>query len=167
MAGTRYTHVSLLADDLEESVSFYKDVLKLEEIPTPNWDLPVQWLGVGDLQLHLVETEGTRSDFNHFAVHVDDLEDVYTRVCEHETASVEVLEQYLDESGADEDAPPVYYLPHGTVQLYVKDPGGNMVEVNYPDVEELDPAVVPNTVERDDLQPPAPGEEAADVYMSN
>ncbi len=32
----------------------------------------------------------------------------------------------------------VYELPDGAVQLYLRDPAGNMVEVNYPDAADLD-----------------------------
>jgi len=163
MVRSSYTHVSITAADLDESVEFYEDVFGLEQIPTPNWNLPVQWLAVDGLQLHLVETEANVPEFHHFALHVDDLEHVYTSVVEHPTAAVEELDQYVDRTGSGE-APPVYYLPNGTVQLYVRDPNGTMIEVDYPDVEDLDPAVVTNTVERDDLQPPEPGEEAGDIY---
>ena len=36
----------------------------------------------------------------------------------------------------------VYELPEGAVQLYLCDPAGNMVEVNWPDVSTLDREVV-------------------------
>jgi hypothetical protein len=32
----------------------------------------------------------------------------------------------------------VYELPDGATQLYIRDPAGNMVELNYPDVNDLD-----------------------------
>ena len=36
----------------------------------------------------------------------------------------------------------VYQLPDGAVQLYVRDPAGNLVEINWPDVTTLDRSVV-------------------------
>jgi YD repeat-containing protein len=36
----------------------------------------------------------------------------------------------------------VYELPDGTVQLSVRDPAGNLVEINWPDVTTLDRSVV-------------------------
>lgn len=162
MTETQYTHVTIVADDVTESAEFYADILGMDRIPTVNFDQPVQWLDCGDLQLHLVETAAAAPEFNHFGVHVDDFESVYRAVEDHEAASVETLGGY-DDVGLDGE-PHVYYLPTGTVQMYVRDPAGNMFEVNYPDVDDLDPSVVPNTIERTDLTPPGPDEEPADVY---
>jgi len=36
----------------------------------------------------------------------------------------------------------VYELPDGAAQLYVRDPAGNMVEINCPDAGTLDRSVV-------------------------
>jgi hypothetical protein len=34
-------------------------------------------------------------------------------------------------------------MPDGTVQLYLRDPGGNLVEVDWPDVRTLDTSRIP------------------------
>jgi hypothetical protein len=34
-------------------------------------------------------------------------------------------------------------LPDGAVQMYLRDPAGNLVEVNWPDVTTLDREVIP------------------------
>jgi YD repeat-containing protein len=52
----------------------------------------------------------------------------------------------------------VYQLPDGAVQLYVRDPAGNLVEINWPDVTTLDRSVV-NHVEK------VPGKPEARLYM--
>src|SRR5712671_6625881 len=49
----RINHVSIAARDLEASTRFYEDVFSMERIPTPTFGAPVQWLRVGDMQLHL------------------------------------------------------------------------------------------------------------------
>ena len=36
----------------------------------------------------------------------------------------------------------IYELPDGAVQMYLRDPAGNMVEVNCPDVTRLDRSVL-------------------------
>lgn len=163
MVNARYTHVTIVADELEEAVQFYGNVFGMEQIPTPDWDLPIQWVGCGDLQLHLVETEANIPEFHHFAVHVDDLEHVYEAVKSHDSAEFEVLEQYVH-GGYEDGAPPVYYLPTGTVQMYIRDPTGNMIEVNYPEVDELNEEIITNLVKRDDVSAPEPGEPTGDVY---
>lgn len=163
MVDASYTHVTITADDLDESIDFYESVFGMEQIPTPNWDLPIQWVNCGGLQLHIVETDAAVPNFHHFAIHVDDLESVYTAIRAHEAATFEVLEQYVS-GDYSEGAPPVYYLPTGTVQMYVRDPAGNMIEVNYPNVDELDTETVPNLIERDDVGPPEPGSPQGDIY---
>ena len=50
---TGINHVSISATDLETSTRFYEEVFGMERIPTPIFETPVQWLRVGDLQLHL------------------------------------------------------------------------------------------------------------------
>ncbi|GGM59701.1 catechol 2,3-dioxygenase-like lactoylglutathione lyase family enzyme [Halarchaeum rubridurum] len=160
MPTATYTHVTLAVDDLDESVAFYGDAFGMGRIPTPDWDLPVQWLACGGLQLHLVETEAEAPAFHHFGVHVDDVEAVYEAVAAHPDATFDDLGVTEDGDWADGD-PPVYALPEiGTLQLYVRDPSGNMVEVDAPDVDALDRDVAPNVVERTDLDAPDPDSDA-------
>ena len=52
--------MSICAADLEESTRFYEEVFGMERIPTPKFADPVQWLRVGDLQLHLFLDSGLR-----------------------------------------------------------------------------------------------------------
>ena len=37
----------------------------------------------------------------------------------------------------------MYELPDGSVQMYVRDPAGNLVELDWPDVSTLDRSVFP------------------------
>ena len=164
MIDTRYTHVSILATDLDESVAFYESVFGMDRIATPAFDERTQWLGCGDLQLHIVEREDESPAFNHHALHVDDFEAVYEAIRDHEAAEVELLPQI--DTGYVDGEPPVYVLPSGAVQFYVRDPAGNLVEVNAPDADALDPAVVRNVVERTDVDAPGPDEAAAPLYPS-
>jgi hypothetical protein len=50
-------------------------------------------------------------------------------------------------------------LPDGAVQLYVRDPVGNMVEVNWPDVSTLDRSVI------GDIEKVAVGDKGATLYL--
>ena len=83
MVESRYTHVSIVADDLEESVDFYESVFGMKRIPTPAFDERIQWLQCGEFQLHLVERDDDPPAFNHHALHVDDFEAVYQSIREH------------------------------------------------------------------------------------
>ena len=72
-------HVSVHADDLEESVRFYVELLDAEVLDTPNFGVPVQWVGLGDTQLHIFVRDAKPQSHHHFAITVEDLEPVYRR----------------------------------------------------------------------------------------
>ena len=130
MKTTGFTHVSVHAYDLDESARFYEELFGMEEIPAPDFPFPVLWLRVGDLQLHLFQSDEPAPSGHHFGLDVDDFEAVYEKV---------------QELGVTDDSAyfsNVYELPDGAVQLYLRDPAGNMVEVNWPDVEKLDRSVI-------------------------
>jgi catechol 2,3-dioxygenase-like lactoylglutathione lyase family enzyme len=111
-------HVSVNALNLEESVQFYEDLLGAERLATPNFGLPVQWLGLGGTQLHLFERDLHPTSHHHFAVTVDDVEPVY-RAAERRNA--------FDHDAFGNN---LVELPGDIVQLYVRDPAGNLMEVD-------------------------------------
>ena len=130
MPATSFNHVSVHARSLEESIAFYTGLFGMERLPSPTFSVPTAWLRVGDQELHLFERETSSPAFHHFALNVDDFEAVYVRAQE---LSVRDLESW---------APCTYVLPDGAVQFFVRDPAGNIVEIDWPDVTTLDPSVV-------------------------
>jgi catechol 2,3-dioxygenase-like lactoylglutathione lyase family enzyme len=123
--GLRINHVSVNAVDLQTSVDFYVDLLGAEPIQTPNFGLPVQWLALGRTQLHLFERDLTPTSHHHFGVTVDDLELVY-RAAERRDAFDDVaFKNRLVE------------LPGDVVQLYLRDPAGNLLEIDAAGVDRL------------------------------
>jgi catechol 2,3-dioxygenase-like lactoylglutathione lyase family enzyme len=120
-------HVSVNARDLEESVDFYVDLLGAERIPTPNFGLPVQWLALGETQLHLFQRDITPTTHHHLGITVANLEPVY-RAAERRGAFDDVaFGNHLVE------------LPGDVVQMYVRDPAGNLVEIDHHGVKRLPP----------------------------
>jgi catechol 2,3-dioxygenase-like lactoylglutathione lyase family enzyme len=116
---TRINHVSVHARDLQESVEFYVELLGAEPIPAPNFGLPVRWLAIGRTQLHLFERDVEPPAAHHFGVTVDDLVRPY-RIAERRDAFDRTsFRNHLVE------------LPGDVVQLYVRDPAGNLVELDY------------------------------------
>jgi catechol 2,3-dioxygenase-like lactoylglutathione lyase family enzyme len=112
-------HVSVIARDLAESVAFYVDELGLRPIATPNFGFPVQWLAAGDRQVHVFEQPGDAPSHAHFALEIEEFLPVYRR---------------MRACGALDATPfrtAVQELPNGTVQLYVRDPAGNLLELDY------------------------------------
>jgi catechol 2,3-dioxygenase-like lactoylglutathione lyase family enzyme len=121
----RINHVSINALDLKESVDFYVDLLGAEPIATPNFGLPVQWLALGRTQLHLFERDLKPTSHHHLGITVDDLEPVY-RVAERRNAFDDAAFQNR-----------LVELPGDVVQLYLRDPAGNLVEIDSPGVDRL------------------------------
>jgi catechol 2,3-dioxygenase-like lactoylglutathione lyase family enzyme len=126
-ADARINHVSVNARDLRESVGFYVGLLEAESIPTPNFGLPVQWLAVGDTQLHLFERALEPTSHHHFAVTVDDLERPYRFAERHGAFDFGSFGNHL------------VLLPGDVVQLYVRDPAGNLVELDQAGADRLPP----------------------------
>ena len=132
MRAIRLNHVSIHADNLEDSVRFYSEVLGLEKIATYTFAFPVQYFRVGDQQLHIFQRAATPApQFHHVAFDTDDFEGAYERV------------RALEISDSEAFFSDVYELPDGAVQMYLRDPAGNLVELNWPDVTTLDRSRLP------------------------
>lgn len=137
MRATGFTHMSVPARDLEEASRFYKELFGMEEVPAPNLCSPVRWLRVGDLQLHLFQSDAPAHGRHHFGVDVDDFEAAYKKAMD------------LGIRSGEDFSAGVYELPDGAVQMYIRDPSGNLVEVNWPDISTLDRSVVRGIEKRD------------------
>jgi lactoylglutathione lyase len=114
---TQLNHVALHVADLEKSVAFYRDVLRLEPIPRPAFSFPGAWFRLGlDQDLHLIGGRDrevvSHNRGNHFALLVDDFD---------------AWEKYLTENNVR--FAPRRTRPDGALQLYVIDPDGHYVEL--------------------------------------
>src|SRR5689334_22023572 len=112
---------------MEASIRFYEDLFAAERLPTPNFGFPVQWLQVGDQQLHLFQQDGAGPPrYHHLAFDVDDFDAVYRAAKER---------GLLD---SDTHGSPIREHPSGWVQMYVRDPAGNLLEIDWPDAASLE-----------------------------
>jgi catechol 2,3-dioxygenase-like lactoylglutathione lyase family enzyme len=128
MSATRINHVSIVADDLEESARFYEELFGMERIPTAKFPSPVLWLRLGENQLHLFTSdEDPPTPRQHLGIDVEDFDAVYTRA-----KAMGILDSRAFGS-------PLRTHPMGWAQLYLRDPAGNLVEVDWPDVATLAP----------------------------
>ncbi len=134
-------HVSVIARDLGESVRFYVDVLGLEPVPTPDFGFPVQWLRVGGQQVHLFERPGSAPSHAHLALEIDDFMGVYTRARERGLLEPDTFGNAM------------YELPGGAVQMYIRDPSGNLIELDHPDASSIPRDEVPEYAVLADLRP--------------
>jgi catechol 2,3-dioxygenase-like lactoylglutathione lyase family enzyme len=111
-------HVALSARDLARSTHFYEELFGCEQLPVPDVGFPTVWLSLGDRQLHLFERDTAVPPLHHFAVAVDDFSEACRRA---------------EGLGAFEGAPygrEAYRLPDGSLQLFLRDPDGHLVEVD-------------------------------------
>ncbi len=126
MTALRLNHVSVSADDLDVSERFYTELFGMVRIPAPDFEVPVRWLQVGATQLHLFKRAVPAPSNHHFALTVDDFAAVY--------ATARALDAL--------DRPVVRRLPGGEAQAYLRDPAGNLVEINAANADALDKTIV-------------------------
>ena len=107
-------HVGLIVTDVAAARQFYVDHLGFEErTDRPDFGFDGAWLQVGNQQVHLVAGAEPPGG-GHFALAVDDLDGV---VSELRTAGLRVSDPVAVGRGR---------------QAFLKDPGGNLVELNQP-----------------------------------
>jgi catechol 2,3-dioxygenase-like lactoylglutathione lyase family enzyme len=137
----RINHVSILANDLEESARFYEGLFGMERVPTARFAQPVLWLRLGEQQLHLfIRQDGKPMLGQHFGVDVDDFDAVYAKAKDIGVLDTETF-------GAS-----IRSHPSGWVQMYLRDPAGNLVEVDCPDVSTLSPETLADVAPLDTPQ---------------
>jgi catechol 2,3-dioxygenase-like lactoylglutathione lyase family enzyme len=148
---TGINHVSISARDLEESARFYEQVFGMERVATPVFETPVLWLRVGDLQLHLfLDERGNAPQRHHLGLTIDDFASAYRAV---------------RELGSDEWGSQLVELPSGQVQLYFRDPAGNLIELNWPDADSLDRSLYPELRRLAEHVPQTAESERAVLYL--
>lgn len=106
-------HVSINVRDVDAAARFYIEQLGLvRREDRPDFGFGGAWLDAGSQQVHLIEAEPPAAVGQHFALLVDDLDDVISELRAH---GVDVT-----------DASPV-----GTGrQAFLNDPSGNGVELH-------------------------------------
>ena len=103
----------------------------MQTIPSYNFGFKTKYLRCGDLQLHIFELEDQVPFYQHFAVDVDDFHAAYDAA-----KAIGALDSTAFRN-------PVNELPDGCVQMYLRDPAGNLIEIDWPDVETLDRSRIP------------------------
>jgi len=122
-------HVNILVDDLAEGIAFYNGLLGVELDETPSLDFPAQFFKFANgAQIHMNEFRDERPFRAHFCLVVDDFSDVFWRV---------------KKAGVIDNEPwgKVRQLPTGTMQMFLRDPSGNLVEIASRKSDEIDPKI--------------------------
>ena len=114
-------HVALVVSNLEEACKFYEEELGLEAIPA-------FFKFNEEQQLHLTEWEDTYSFRGHICVQVDDINTIFFRMKELGVIDIKPWGK-------------VRQLPDGAIQMFVRDPSGNLVELSSVPGDYIDPKI--------------------------
>jgi catechol 2,3-dioxygenase-like lactoylglutathione lyase family enzyme len=131
MRALRVNHVSIRANDLEESQRWYERMFGMTRISAPNFGIKVAWMQLGEMQIHLFVVDGPQNMHAHFGLDVDDFEAVYLSAKAEGCLANDAFNGHH-----------LFETPAGQLQLYIRDPSGNLIEVNWPDAKGVDRSVV-------------------------
>jgi catechol 2,3-dioxygenase-like lactoylglutathione lyase family enzyme len=109
-------HVALHVADVDRSVAFYRDGLRLQPLPRPAFTFPGEWFRLGtDQELHLIGERQkevvSHHRGDHFALRVDD---------------IDAWEQHFIQQKIAYQ--PRKIRPDGAYQIFVIDPDGHWIE---------------------------------------
>jgi catechol 2,3-dioxygenase-like lactoylglutathione lyase family enzyme len=139
-ADAHIQHVNVNVDDLAAAIVFYRDVLGLALDPTPDQGFESQFFRINARQqIHMNVIADTRPFRAHFCLEVADFMGVFARAKAAGAIDVEPWGR-------------VRALPSGKMQMFVRDPHGNLVEIASQAGEVIDPELF-----RDELVEPRPG----------
>ena len=122
-------HVALIVSNLEEACEFYEHELGLEPIPAFLFDYPTAFFKFNEeQQLHLTEWEDAYSFRGHICVQVDDINTIFYRMKELGVIDIKPWGH-------------VRQLPDGPIQMFVRDPSGNLIEISCAPDAAIDPKI--------------------------
>lgn len=123
-------HVNLMVDDLDKGVAFYRDIVGLELDDTPDHDFPSQFFKFGNgTQIHMNEFNDDKGFRSHFCIVVDDFGEVFRR---------------MKAAGVIDITPwgKVRRITTGSMQMFARDPSGNLVEIASRPNDVIDPDIL-------------------------
>jgi lactoylglutathione lyase len=133
-------HVTLVVKNLEIASKFYEEELGLELIPAFLLDFPASFFKINDTQqLHLTEWDNDEVSFRgHVCLEVDDINTIFWR---------------MKELGVIDVKPWGYVrqLPDGPIQMFVRDPSGNLVELSCRPGSDIDPNILQDELFKEGL----------------
>jgi catechol 2,3-dioxygenase-like lactoylglutathione lyase family enzyme len=120
-------HVNVNVDDLDAAIPFYRDVLGLPLEDTPDQGFRCQFFRIGSTpqQIHMNEMRDERQFRGHFCLVVPDFMGVFKRAKARNAIDVKAWGK-------------VRQLPNGKMQMFVRDPSGNLIEIASTASESID-----------------------------
>ncbi len=125
----KINHVTMIVDNLEKAGEFYEKELGMEPLPAFLFDYPTGFFKINeDQQLHITEWEDAASFRGHLCVQVDDFNKIFYRMKELGVIDIKPWGK-------------VRQLPDGAMQMFVRDPSGNLIEISSDPEAKIDPAI--------------------------
>jgi lactoylglutathione lyase len=132
--GNRVHHINLMVDELGPAVAFYGTALGLETVPTPEMGFPAQFFRINELQeIHVNELPDTTPERAHFCLRVDDFTAHFRRMKGLGAIEIETWGK-------------IRRLPSGVMQMFVRDPSGNLIELSCEADQYVDAAIFDETL---------------------
>ncbi|MFS4455580.1 VOC family protein [Maribacter sp. 2304DJ31-5] len=120
----QFDHFAIVVDDVDKSADFYKNILKLKEIPHPDRKPGFRWFVVsGNSQIHLIQKEFTPFEKNksmHLCLATQDLDGIISHLRANNIP-------FSDWEGK---ANTVRLRSDGVKQIYIQDPDEYWIEIN-------------------------------------
>lgn len=124
VAQIKVNHIAVHVSDLDKSMDFYKNVLKLNEIEEPFKDGLHAWYDIGGgSALHLIEAKELpkeKSKVNHLCFSIPDMR----AFVDNMRAKSYPFESWAGVSGE------ITNRVDGVKQIYIRDPDGYWLEIN-------------------------------------
>lgn len=118
-----FDHYTIRVNNLDESTTFYREILGLNEITNRTKKSHIRWFSLGNGELHLVQGNADDIVTNigvHLAIRVQDFESFRSRL---EESSIAI---HNSKGNPGE----ITVRADGIKQLYFQDPNGYWIEVN-------------------------------------
>lgn len=133
---TSINHYLIRSNDIERSRAFYQDVLGMDQVPRPDFPFPGYWLGVGkEAQVHLAPSAVDNASL-YFIGSPEDAAKTNSGVIDHVAFLAHDPQgfiRHLESKGVQ--FRPRYLADSKLFQLFVRDPDGVMVELNFFGIE--------------------------------
>ena len=125
----KINHVALVVKDLESACLFYENELGLVPLPAFLFDYPTAFFKLNDQQqLHLTEWKDSYSFRGHVCLQVDDINSLFFRMKDRGVIDIKPWGK-------------VRQLPDGAIQMFIRDPSGNLLELSSDPDDRIDPKI--------------------------
>lgn len=131
-------HYFVRAHDLEATRQFYMDVLGFEIMPRPNFPFPGYWLGVnGSIQVHIGPSSIPNRERYYLGTRADAV-DGQTGVVDHVAFVANEPQEFVARFKQMKiDFRPRHLPESNLYQLFVRDPNGVVIELNFMGVTDV------------------------------